>query len=562
MGLLAVVDPELCNNCGQCVVKCDEGAIEFPPISIDQTDCNGCGACALECPTNAIVMVDADDLENADSSTDSTDDATNGKTMPPEYTACVAAWLKDPKADKQRAEDFCLNALKTIYKQDANGNWVKLPVEVQNEDKDVNIELAFKPETHGLEGTKQETIDAIKSVRSIRAKDRIIGDLPDSARFIKGYPVITSGTFNGLYYPDDMLQRDAQTFIENDKPGMTKKSKFGHKTGVEARVAHITNSYYEDGFIKQDFLILNKEAIEKWDQGFLDDVSIRAKGKIDMANSTPGRVILKSIVGRGTDFVDQPACTTCGLDAVLAELEMQNVSAEPDTVEVENMAPVLDLRDDEVEDNDMVEEVDMKTKILDFFEDLFKAKTEEPVEEPVEEVIKTEPVEEVIEEPVAETVPEVPIEPSSADFQVAAPVAAVALEDDVDMDAKVKEYVDLQLAEVKAGYEERIVSLENELKESKAEVAQTKTVELQNELKELGSKFKIELSEEDIEKMDDIALSVKIDTYKEILRSIPEGSIPKMMDIVLEEEKQSTDLEAECAEIDEKRQNICVVGSE
>ncbi|MBA7604548.1 Ion-translocating oxidoreductase complex subunit B [subsurface metagenome] len=63
---VARVDPELCNGCGQCVVRCQFKALNFSPTRnrafIDQSQCFGCGLCATECPQDAITLVEKANL--------------------------------------------------------------------------------------------------------------------------------------------------------------------------------------------------------------------------------------------------------------------------------------------------------------------------------------------------------------------------------------------------------------------------------------------------------------------------------------------------------------------
>jgi electron transport complex protein RnfB len=52
----AVVDTELCIGCGDCVARCQFGALAVPEAvcEVDYTRCVGCGACTTACTTNAL----------------------------------------------------------------------------------------------------------------------------------------------------------------------------------------------------------------------------------------------------------------------------------------------------------------------------------------------------------------------------------------------------------------------------------------------------------------------------------------------------------------------------
>jgi len=52
----AVVDAELCVGCGDCVERCQFGALAVPDdrCEVDYGRCVGCGLCAIVCPTDAL----------------------------------------------------------------------------------------------------------------------------------------------------------------------------------------------------------------------------------------------------------------------------------------------------------------------------------------------------------------------------------------------------------------------------------------------------------------------------------------------------------------------------
>lgn len=54
----AVIDPDLCRNCGICKHHCRFNAIRFSKsYSVDQYACEGCGVCAELCPSKAITLI-------------------------------------------------------------------------------------------------------------------------------------------------------------------------------------------------------------------------------------------------------------------------------------------------------------------------------------------------------------------------------------------------------------------------------------------------------------------------------------------------------------------------
>lgn len=58
-GFTAIIDRELCTECGECVRACEFDAID-KSINIDPISCEGCGVCEFVCPHGAIRMEAAD----------------------------------------------------------------------------------------------------------------------------------------------------------------------------------------------------------------------------------------------------------------------------------------------------------------------------------------------------------------------------------------------------------------------------------------------------------------------------------------------------------------------
>jgi len=57
-GFVAVVDADACAGCGDCLERCQFGALAIPDdvCLVDVGRCVGCGLCATVCPTEAIYL--------------------------------------------------------------------------------------------------------------------------------------------------------------------------------------------------------------------------------------------------------------------------------------------------------------------------------------------------------------------------------------------------------------------------------------------------------------------------------------------------------------------------
>jgi ferredoxin len=55
----AVIDPDLCADCGTCIERCQVGAIVegFGSVIVDQARCIGCGSCVSGCPSEVARLV-------------------------------------------------------------------------------------------------------------------------------------------------------------------------------------------------------------------------------------------------------------------------------------------------------------------------------------------------------------------------------------------------------------------------------------------------------------------------------------------------------------------------
>jgi ferredoxin len=58
--MVSVADSELCNDCGDCVERCQFGAreMENERMAFNPEQCFGCSLCVSTCPTNAIKLVE------------------------------------------------------------------------------------------------------------------------------------------------------------------------------------------------------------------------------------------------------------------------------------------------------------------------------------------------------------------------------------------------------------------------------------------------------------------------------------------------------------------------
>ena len=58
---VAVVDNDLCDECGLCMPLCPPEAIHMTRkgLLVDRATCTGCVKCIAPCPVGALAMVDA-----------------------------------------------------------------------------------------------------------------------------------------------------------------------------------------------------------------------------------------------------------------------------------------------------------------------------------------------------------------------------------------------------------------------------------------------------------------------------------------------------------------------
>jgi hypothetical protein len=350
---------------------------------------------------------------------------------------------------------------------------------------------------------------------------------------------------------------------------MTRKVKLNHGSGVEGRVAHLTNSYFDEDYVKTDFLILDEEAIKKWDQGFLDDPSITAVPSFDMKASRktkPTKLVIESLRGTGFDFVDRPACKTCGIDSVLAQLEEEvSIEHQDNTNSLNNNPPETDENRTELEDESMTDNQTLKEKIQGKFTELselitsaFESNegvedmTEETVveqEEQVETPVETDSTEEIVEnesnEEIVEEVEEVE-------------TPTEELEDDNVEDEKLSEAerkLEARLSKIESTYEAKIKKLEAKVEQEELEAKESRMTKLSEDVKELSLNFKTELGEVKLEDVDvtdpkEVALAAQKQTLEAILRQYPGGELPDTSNTLLEEQKE--EIEKKLGEMEEE----------
>jgi heterodisulfide reductase subunit A len=67
--LVAIVEPDACTACGDCLTACPYDAISLTPEGdrqfavISPTGCKGCGGCVPMCPENAIDLLGYTDAQ-------------------------------------------------------------------------------------------------------------------------------------------------------------------------------------------------------------------------------------------------------------------------------------------------------------------------------------------------------------------------------------------------------------------------------------------------------------------------------------------------------------------
>lgn len=242
-----------------------------------------------------------------------------GPNTPPEWEKCMQDLkTKQPDLDGESRGRICWSSIKKTHKRKANGKWVKLSMIREFEE-----ELDFKvtqDESYYAKPTRDEVIEAIRSVPTIPDHDKLISQMDERVRLIKGFKGLTEGVYNGIPFTDEVLKEGAETWNTNpDKPGVPFPVKLEHGKNIMMRAGHLLHTYYDDGWIKHDILLTNKDAADQFDGGHLTDGSERVIVGTDVENSELKseddiKLAVAYIKGRGIDFVDNPACKKCGVN--------------------------------------------------------------------------------------------------------------------------------------------------------------------------------------------------------------------------------------------------------
>lgn len=261
--------------------------------------------------------------------------------MPEALDRCIKdVKRKQPDLSEDQYYAICWSSIKKTHKK-VKGKWVRM-----SDTREFKEELSFKipAEYKYTPPTKDEVIAAINSVPSILDKEKLIEQMDERVRLIKGLPVLTEGKFNRVNYSPEVLEAGADTWNMNpEKPGSMYKVKLEHDKNVRNRAGHLLKSGYDGNYVKHDILLTTKESVEMWDGGLLDDVSVRMRVGIDKKNAVSDGLDALYIKGVGVDFVDNPACKQCGvnaeLEAILSEIEDEdmedkNMSGEDKDIEL------------------------------------------------------------------------------------------------------------------------------------------------------------------------------------------------------------------------------------
>lgn len=395
--------------------------------------------------------------------------------MPPALDRCVKK-LKAKGHAEDSAYAICWDSIKKTHKK-VDGKWVRM-----SDTREYEEELSFKipADYKYIPPSKEEVAEAIKSVPAILDKERLIEKIDERVRLIKNLPVLTEGKFNRVNYSKEVLESGADSWNTNpDKPGTLYKVKLEHDKNVKNRAGHLLNSRFEDGYVKHDILLTTKESAEYWDGGHLDDVSVRMRVGIDKNNSSSEELNAKYVRGVGVDFVDNPACKQCGvnaeLEAILKELK--------DVEEIEEDATMVEDQREEIELNEEEKTLFEKFKHFIGLED-----EELPEEEEEEEEIEEEE----------------------------------SLEDE-------DEGNEVTLEEVVAKVEELegvVTELSDENKQLKAEKKQAEHEALVEKAMEYHAKLKEDVKKDEVEKLEDAVLEERISQLKLRSDQIPAHDSP------------------------------------
>jgi len=189
----------------------------------------------------------------------------------------------------------------------------------------------------------------------------------DGSLTVKDVPLLATGTWTDsnfgtpLFYPEDVLERYAENWIDNSL--WSRHGGFAPRS-ITDKIGEVTNLHYNGGAVRGDLVLHGKsstsrDTIEMLENGLVNYVSVEHGGS-ERWNEDTQSYIAEDLAFYGVAVVNRGACETCTInnesrssaeanDMELKELETKLAEAESKIKELSKASAAKDARLSELE---------------------------------------------------------------------------------------------------------------------------------------------------------------------------------------------------------------------